>query len=108
MATTRFRLVFRAPLCSVDACKQAIFQAGAGKYKEYSECCFTVVGTGQFRPGDAANPHIGRVGNLENVEEARVETVCIGEEIIKAAVEALKIAHPYEEPSYEVYKLEDY
>lgn len=90
MVATRFRLVFRAPMIAVDACKQAVFQAGAGKYQNYSECCFTVVGTGQFRPGDAANPHIGRVGTLEKVEEARVETLCIGEDIVKKAVEALK------------------
>jgi hypothetical protein len=49
-----------------------------------------VLGTGQFRPGDAANPHIGTVGTLEHVEEARVETMCVGEETARKAVAALK------------------
>lgn len=48
------------------------------------------MGTGQFRPGDAANPHIGSVGQLEEVQEARVETLCVGENVVKKAVEALK------------------
>lgn len=48
------------------------------------------MGTGQFRPGDAANPHIGKVGELEEVPEARVETLCIGGGVVRKAVEALK------------------
>lgn len=48
------------------------------------------MGTGQFRPGDAANPHIGTVGQLEEVPEARVETLCVGADTVRAAVEALK------------------
>ncbi|POS72656.1 hypothetical protein DHEL01_v208950 [Diaporthe helianthi] len=92
MATsvTRYKLIFHAPLAAVAACKQAIFAAGAGRYPNYSECSFTVVGTGQFRPGDAANPHIGKAGALEEVQEAMVETLCVGEETTRKAVEALK------------------
>lgn len=48
------------------------------------------MGTGQFRPGDMANPNIGSVGTLEEVEEARVETLCDGEEVARKAVDALK------------------
>jgi len=66
------------------------------------------MGTGQFRPGDTANPHIGSMGVLEEVQEARVETLCIGEYVVRKAVKALKIAHPYEEPSYGVYRLQDF
>lgn len=92
MATsvTRYKLIFHAPLPAVAACKQAIFAAGAGRYPNYSECSFTTVGTGQFRPGDAASPHIGKVGTLEEVQEAKVETLCVGEETARKAVEALK------------------
>lgn len=49
------------------------------------------MGTGQFRPGDSANPHIGSLGRLEQVEEARVETMCLGEDVATKAVEALKM-----------------
>ena len=86
----KFKLVFNAPVSSVEACKAAIFGAGAGRYPNYTECCFTTIGTGQFRPGDKANPHIGKVGDLEYVESAKVEAVCIGEETVKKVVEALK------------------
>ncbi|AEO67279.1 uncharacterized protein THITE_2116177 [Thermothielavioides terrestris NRRL 8126] len=110
-ALTRYKLVYHVPPAALEATKAAIFATGAGRYPgagNYTECCFTVLGTGQFRPGDAANPHIGKVGQLEHVEEARVETLCVGEETARKAVAALKKAHPYEEPAYEVYKLEDF
>ena len=81
------------PPSALAACKAAIFAAGAGRYPgqgTYTECCWTSIGTGQFRPGDTANPHIGSVGALEEVQEARVETLCLGEDVAKKAVEALK------------------
>ena len=92
-AATRFKLIFYVPTSALEACKSAIFAAGAGRYpghENYTECCWTVIGTGQFRPGDAANPHIGTVGKLETVEEARVETFCVGEDVTRKAVAALK------------------
>ncbi len=91
--TTRFKLVFFVPESALRACKTAIFAAGAGRYPgpgNYTECCWTAMGVGQFRPGDSANPNIGSVGVLEEVKEARVETVCVGEDVAKKAVEALK------------------
>lgn len=93
-ATTRFKLVFFAPPATLARCKAAIFAAGAGRYPGpggYTECCWTAMGTGQFRPGDAANPHVGEVGRLEEVEEARVETLCLREDVARKAVEALKL-----------------
>ena len=92
-AIARFRLVFNVPPSALDACKAAIFAAGAGRYPgpgTYTECCWTVLGTGQFRPGDAANPHLGKPGELEHVQEARVETICVGEDVARKAVAALK------------------
>jgi hypothetical protein len=90
---TRYKLVFHVPSAALEACKTAIFAAGAGRYPgpgNYTECCYTVLGTGQFRPGNTANPHIGKVGALEHVEEARVETLCVGEDVARKAVAALK------------------
>lgn len=92
-ALTRYKLVFHVPPSALEACKAAIFAAGAGRFPgagNYTECCFTVMGKGQFRPGDAANPHIGKVGELEYVDEARVETLCVGEDVARRAVAALK------------------
>ncbi|OAA50392.1 structural toxin protein RtxA [Metarhizium rileyi] len=107
----RFSLIFYAPPSAVLACKTAIFKVGAGRYPgvgNYTECCWSTVGTGQFRPGDAANPHIGSVGKLEEVPEVRVEALCVGEDVAREAVKALKSAHPYEEPAYHVIQLEDF
>ena len=89
----RFRLVFNVPVTALESCKSAIFAAGAGRYPgpgEYTECCWTVVGKGQFRPGQKANPHLGKSGDLETVDEARVETLCVGEDVARKAVAALK------------------
>ena len=86
----RFKLVFNVPVEKVEACKMAVFAAGAGKNGNYGDCCWTVIGTGQFLPYVGANPNIGSVGQLEKVEEARVETLCIGEDVARKAVEALK------------------
>lgn len=88
----RFKLVFRVPATGLAACKTAIFAAGAGRYPGglYTECCWSTVGIGQFRPGDMANPHIGKPGDLEEVQEARVEAVCFGEDVARNAVKALK------------------
>lgn len=91
--TARFKLVFCVPLSALVACKDAIFAAGAGRYPgpgNYTECCFVTMGTGQFRPGDTANPHIGTAGALEEVQVARVDTICLGEEVARKSVEALK------------------
>lgn len=91
MATIqRFKLVFFVPTTALTVCKKAIFDAGAGRYPNYAECCFQTPGTGQFRPVDAAKPNIGEVGKLEEVDEVRVETVCNGREMAQKAVEALK------------------
>ncbi|KAL4913020.1 GTP cyclohydrolase 1 type 2/Nif3 [Aspergillus aurantiobrunneus] len=110
-ALTKFKLFFHVPPASLEPVQRAIFAAGAGRYPgpgAYTECCWVTSGTGQFRPGDAANPAIGKVGALEKIEELRVETLCVGEEVARRAVEALKRAHPYEEPSYGVIRLEDF
>ena len=93
-AVPRFTLVFYVPLSALRACKAAIFTAGAGRYPgpgKYTECCWTTTGTGQFCPGNTASPHLGRVGACEELEETRVETLCVGEDVVSKAVQALKV-----------------
>ncbi|QDS71378.1 hypothetical protein FKW77_002704 [Venturia effusa] len=110
MPSQKYKLVFFVPPASLAACKTAIFTAGAGRYPgpgNYTEACFQSRGTGQFRPGSTANPNIGKPGELESVEEVRVETICVGRDVAVKAVEALVRVHPYEEVAYEVYKMED-
>ena len=84
--------MFRHPLSKPARPPSSLLvQAATLAPGNYTECCWTAMGTGQFRPGDAANPHIGSVGALEQVQEARVETLCIGEDVARKAVEALKM-----------------
>ena len=93
VVATRLKLIFFVPPSALAACKVAIFAAGAGRFPgpgKYTECCWTATGTGQFRPGDTANPHIGRVGALEEVQEIRVETLYHGVDVARMAIEALK------------------
>jgi len=109
-SVTKFKLIFFVPPSSLSACKTAIFAAGAGRYPgpgSYTEACFQTDGTGQFRPGARANPNIGTRGELEEVKEVKVETICLGRDVVGRAVEELKRVHPYEEVAYEVYKMED-
>jgi hypothetical protein len=90
---SRYKLVFFVPASARVAVQSAIFATGAGTYPggKYSECAWHSHGTGQFRPGDGAKPKIGEVGTLEEVEECRVEILCVGgEEGVRKAVGALK------------------
>lgn len=102
-----YKLCFYVPESHLDTVKTAVFRAGAGRIGDYDHCCWQVLGQGQFRPLDGANPTIGEVGAVETVPEYRVELVC-ADAWIAEAVRALKEAHPYEEPAYDVWRLESF
>lgn len=94
-------LVFYAPVDAVDDVLDALFEAGAGAIGDYDRCAFRVRGTGQFRPLAGADPTIGAVGELEHVAEERVELVA-PRGVRAQVVQALRQAHPYEEPAFHV------
>lgn len=85
--------------------KQALFEAGAGRIGDYDNCCWEVAGRGQFRPREGAAPFIGEVGDIETVDEYRVEMV-LDDQYKDAAVAALRASHPYEEPAFHLWRLE--
>ncbi|ABE59987.1 MULTISPECIES: NIF3 1 [Chromohalobacter] len=101
-----YKLAFFVPVEEAESVKEAVFATGAGRIGDYEACCFQTAGQGQFRPLDGADPHIGQVGALSHVEELKVELVC-EDARLEAAVAALKLAHPYEEPAYEAWQLAD-
>lgn len=103
----KYKIVVYVPTTHSDALRAAMGAAGAGKVGNYTHCTFTLKGTGRFLPGEGANPTIGEVGKLEEVEEERIETVC-GEVAIQDVLRAIKQAHPYEEPATQVYQLESF
>jgi len=92
---------------AAEQVKQAMFEAGAGKIGDYDSCCWQTLGQGQFRPLEGSSPFIGELNRIETVAEYRIEMVC-ADELIKDAVAAMKNSHPYEEPAYDVWKLEDF
>ncbi len=102
-----YTLFFYVPESHLEMVKEAVFVAGAGAIGDYQNCCWQVLGQGQFMPMAGSQPFIGRQNKLELVAEWRVEMV-VAAKYIKAAVAALKVAHPYEEPAYTVYKLADF
>lgn len=102
-----YKLSFFVPSDHLNAVKEAVFAAGAGQQGDYEHCCWQTLGQGQFRPNDKASPYIGRSGELSQVEGYKVEVLC-SSECIKAAISALKTAHPYEEPAYDVIELLDF
>ena len=102
-----YKLCFFVPESHLEPVKQAVFAAGGGRIGDYEHCCWQVLGQGQFRPGQGADPFIGTAGELETVAEYRVELVC-EDELIADVVAALKAAHPYEEPAYDVLRLAEF
>jgi hypothetical protein len=102
-----YKLCFYVPVLQLESVKEAVFAAGAGKIGNYEACAWQVLGKGQFRAQGEANPFIGQVGQLEQVEEYRVEMV-VEAHCIVDVIHALKAAHPYETPAYDVTLLCDF
>jgi hypothetical protein len=101
-----YKLCFYVPESHLDAVKIAVFAAGAGRIGNYDSCCWQVLGEGQFRALDGSQPFIGQQGLVEKVAEWKVEMVC-DDALIRDVIAALKTAHPYEEPAYDVWRLEN-
>lgn len=99
-----YKLCFYVPETHLEPVKSAIFATGAGKIGDYDSCCWQVLGQGQFRPLQGSKPFLGQQGEVEVVAEYRVELVCEAA-MVRAAVEALIAAHPYETPAWDVVAL---
>lgn len=101
-----YKITVYIPVTHTESVKQALFAAGAGKIGAYDCCAYQTLGQGQFRPLAGSRPFLGEQDKIEQVDEYRVEVIC-ADDCIKAAIIALKQAHPYEEPAYDVIKLEE-
>lgn len=101
-----FKITFYVPESHLEAVKSAMFAVGAGRQGHYDSCAWQVKGQGQFRPQGGATPFLGRVGELEAVDEYRVEMLCSDASLLPA-VAALRDTHPYEEPAFDVIRLWD-
>lgn len=92
------------PHIDVEKVLSAMREAGAGSIGDYDSCAFTSIGTGSFRPLDGSDPAIGKVGKLESVPETRIEMVA-ARHLRGYVLEALRGAHPYEEPAFDILEL---
>ncbi|WP_145013981.1 Nif3-like dinuclear metal center hexameric protein [Mycobacterium marseillense] len=96
--------VIYVPQENAEAVRAAVFEAGAGHIGDYSHCSWSVTGIGQFLPHEGASPAVGSVGNVERVIEDRFEVVAPAR--ARAAVlAALRAAHPYEEPAFDIFAM---
>lgn len=102
--SARYKLVWFVPEEALDATRDAVFAAGAGRIGDYERCSWYTAGTGTFQGGEGTDPTIGEPGREERTPELRVETV-VPAERSDAAVAALLDAHPYEEVAYDLYPL---
>lgn len=100
------KLVTFVPSHHVDRVAEALFEAGAGHIGDYSRCSFRTGGRGTFFGGESTNPVVGQSGRLEYVDELRVEVV-VPRAALGTVCDALRRAHPYEEPAFDIYPLEE-
>jgi hypothetical protein len=98
------KLVVFVPREALDDVRDALFAAGAGRIGDYERCSWYTAGTGTFRGGETTNPAVGDRGREERVAELRLETVYPVEREAEV-VRALREAHPYEEPAFDLYPL---
>lgn len=100
------KLVVFVPESHIEAVREALAEAGCGALGNYSHCTFQTLGTGTFKPLTGADPFIGAVGTLERTPEYRLETILPANRA-KQALAALFAAHPYEEPAYDLYPIDN-
>lgn len=94
------KLIYFVPDSHLEVTKQAIFKAGAGNFNHYQHCAWQCKGMGQYMPIGQANPFLGTLEQLEQVEEWRVEVI-VPKHLAKDVKQALLQSHPYEEVAYE-------
>lgn len=100
------KLAVFVPAGHVENVRNAISEAGAGWIGNYSHCTFMTQGAGTFKPLEGTNPYIGRAGEIEQVEEVKLETI-VPFSGLKSVIQAMLKAHPYEEAAYDLYPLEN-
>jgi hypothetical protein len=98
------KLIVFVPREALDTVRDALFAAGAGRIGDYERCSWYTEGTGTFLGGEGTSPSVGQPGREERVAELRLETIFPADRQDQV-VAALRRAHPYEEPAFDVYDL---
>jgi hypothetical protein len=97
-------LVVFVPAPDLESVREALFAAGAGHLGDYERCAWYTLGTGTFLAGEGARPSVGEVGLEQRSAEYRLETV-YPSELEAGVVRALREAHPYEQPAFDIHEL---
>ncbi len=100
------KIVTFVPVADAGKVRNVMSDAGAGVLGNYHHASFSTRGIGRFIPAAGAQPVIGEIGELEEVEEERIEVIC-QEDKVREVVAAIKKVHPYEEVPLEIYQLID-
>lgn len=100
------KLAVYVPVQHADSVRNALFAAGCGSIGGYDSCSYNITGEGTFRAGDGCSPYCGEVGSLHTEKEVRIETV-LPAYIKSRAIKAMLAVHPYEEPAYDIYALQN-
>ena len=98
------KLVVFVPREALDDVRDAVFEAGAGRIGNYERCSWYTQGTGTFLAGEGSSPALGEIGREQRIAELRLETVFPADRQ-EEVLAALREAHPYEEPAFDVYAL---
>lgn len=98
------KLVITVPETHGEIIRQTLGTLGAGVIGNYQYCSFSITGKGRFMPLKGANPHIGKEGILEVINEEKIETIC-AQNILEIVLEGIKKVHPYEETIIEIYPI---
>lgn len=104
--TKLVKIAVFVPAEALEKVSAAICDAGAGRIGAYSHCTFRIPGTGTFLPLEGAHPYAGEPHKLEQVAEIRLESVA-PEEAVPDVVAAIRRSHPYEEPAFDIYPLQN-
>ncbi|HWB93584.1 MAG TPA: Nif3-like dinuclear metal center hexameric protein [Puia sp.] len=92
------------PVGHLEAVRAAVFAAGAGHIGGYSECSYSVEGSGTFLGGEGTQPFVGKPGSRHTEKEARLEVV-LPAHLSRQVIQAMVAAHPYEEVAYDLIPL---
>ncbi len=94
------KLEIYVPETHAAAVRTAVAAAGAGRLGNYDNCIWQSSGTGRFRPLPGSVPFLGQTGEIEEVNEAKLEMIC-EERLLPAVLAAMRATHPYETPAFQ-------
>ena len=100
------KIVVFVPTSHAEAVRNAMFEAGAGCIGNYSGCSYNLEGQGTFKAEEGCNPYVGEIGKMHFEDETRIETIA-PKHLVSKVVSAMMSVHPYEEPAFDIYPLEN-